>query len=43
MCNMVVTYDDGSVENLLGRVLQNQITKVWKVDGMRAVAVLEEN
>lgn len=33
-CTMEVTYDDGQVKSYLSRVLQNHITKEWKVDGM---------
>ena len=44
MCQMIVTYDDGSQKVLLARVIQNQITKAWTVDGMEvAVKVLSIN
>lgn len=42
MCDMHITYSDQSQVTLLGRVLQNKITKQWTVDGMRiAVRVLD--
>jgi len=42
-CNMVVTYSDGSCETLRARVIQNQITKNWAVDGMKVLAdVIEQ-
>lgn len=41
MCKMFVTYDDNSQKALLARVIQNQITKQWTVDGMEvAVRVI---
>ena len=43
MCEMSVTYSDNSHKTLISRVLQNQITKAWTVDGMEvAVKVIEE-
>lgn len=42
MCDMIVTYSDGSKKTLLARVIQNQITKIWTVDGMEvAVKVID--
>ena len=41
MCHMNVEYDDGSQKTLLARVLQNQITKEWKVDGMEVAVKVE--
>lgn len=44
MCHMQVTYDDGSTQEYLARVLQNHITGVWTVDGMHvAVRVVESD
>ena len=41
-CNMEVTYEDGSKQTFLSRVLQNKITQAWTVDGMHiAVKVIE--
>ena len=43
MCQMKVTYSDHSHKTLISRVLQNQITKEWTVDGMEvAVKVVED-
>jgi hypothetical protein len=42
MCDMIVTYSDGSKKTLLARVIQNNITKAWTVDGMEiAVKVID--
>lgn len=41
MCSMVVEYDNGHIESLVARVIQNQITKEWTVDGMKvAIRIL---
>ena len=41
-CKMHVTYEDGSNESLLSRVVYNEIKGSWVVDGMSvAVRVLE--
>lgn len=41
MCSMVVEYDNGNIESLVARVIQNQITKEWTVDGMKvAIRIL---
>lgn len=43
MCKMHIEYDDGQTESLVARVIQNQVTKKWTVDGMKvAVRVIEE-
>jgi len=43
MCKMHVSFSDGSEKSLIARVIQNQITKVWTVDGMEvAVRLIEE-
>lgn len=43
MCDMVVTFNDGSKKTLLARVIQNKLTQVWTVDGMEvAVKVINE-
>ena len=40
-CNMQVTFEDGSQQTFLSRVLQNKITGAWTVDGMHvAVSVV---
>lgn len=42
-CDMFVTYEDGSKQSYNSRVLQNQITKKWCVDGMHVIVdVVEE-
>lgn len=41
-CTMIVTFDDGNVKQLIGRVIQNKIKGHWTVDGME-VAVLVHN
>lgn len=33
-CNMTVTYDDGNVYKLTGRVNQNEVKKTWAVHGI---------
>ena len=41
MCYMKVSYNNGTYKTLLARVIQNHITKEWKVDGMEvAVKVI---
>ena len=42
ICEMSVTYDDGSTQELKARVLQNHVTKHWAVDGMHVAAKLIE-
>lgn len=43
MCKMLVEYDDGTTDSLVARVIQNQVTKKWTVDGMKvAVRVIED-
>ena len=43
ICKMLVSYDDGSVKELIGRVIYNQINQYWTVDGMEvAVKVIEQ-
>lgn len=37
ICNMIVSYNDGSVKPLIARVLYNQLTEKWIVDGMAVV------
>jgi hypothetical protein len=39
-CRMLVTYADGSEENLLSRVVFNDINKYWTVDGMKVAVRL---
>lgn len=42
MCDMNVTFNDGSKKTLLARVIQNKLTQVWTVDGMEvAVRVID--
>ena len=42
MCDMFVTYDDGSVKKFKSRVLQNRITQNWVVDGMHHMVDVSE-
>lgn len=42
MCTMLVEYDDGQTESLVARVIQNQVTKAWTVDGMKVAVKVEE-
>ena len=42
-CTMEVTYDDGQVKHYFSRVLQNHITKEWKVDGMHVAVKVSIN
>jgi hypothetical protein len=42
-CTMNVTYDDGQVKQYYSRVLQNHITKEWKVDGMHVAVKVTTN
>ena len=41
-CDMIVTYSDTSTKTIWSRVIQNSITKEWKVDGMHVAAALIE-
>ncbi|GHG08258.1 hypothetical protein [Thalassotalea marina] len=42
ICNMIVSYDDGSLKTLIARVLFNELSNKWTVDGMEvAVTVVE--
>lgn len=43
MCKMLVTFNDGTEKSLISRVIQNQITKVWTVDGMEVAVKLIED
>ncbi len=41
-CKMRVSYSDGSKEQLISRVIYNEIKKHWSIDGMKvAVRLLE--
>jgi hypothetical protein len=43
MCTMQVTYEDGSVKELIARVIYNKLNHTWTVDGMSvAVKVTQE-
>lgn len=37
ICNMVVSYSDGSTKALIARVLFNEFNNQWVVDGMEVV------
>ncbi|GHF01976.1 hypothetical protein [Thalassotalea profundi] len=37
ICNMVVSYSDGSTKALIARVLFNEFNNQWIVDGMEVV------
>lgn len=42
ICNMIVSYDDDSLKTLISRVLYNELTGKWTVDGMEvSVSVIE--
>lgn len=42
ICNMIVSYDDDSLKTLIARVLYNELTNKWTVDGMEvSVTVVE--
>ncbi|MDO6428869.1 hypothetical protein Q4489_17830 [Thalassotalea sp. 1_MG-2023] len=42
ICNMIVSYDDDSLKTLIARVLYNELTSKWTVDGMEvSVMVIE--
>lgn len=42
ICNMIVSYSDDSLKNLIARVIYNSLTDKWTVDGMEvAVTVVE--
>ena len=43
ICNMIVSYDDDSLKTLIARVLYNDITQKWTVDGMEVAVVVIEN
>ncbi|XQW86356.1 hypothetical protein ACOYR1_06425 [Thalassotalea piscium] len=43
ICNMVVSYSDGSTKSLISRVLFNEFNNQWSVDGMEvSVRVIEQ-
>ena len=42
LCHMHVDYDDGSQKELIARVLLNQITEQWTVDGMLVAVRVSE-
>lgn len=42
ICNMIVSYSDDSLKTLISRVLYNELTGKWTVDGMEvSVTVIE--
>jgi len=44
ICNMAVSYSDGSSKVLIARVLFNEFTHQWTVDGMEvSVRVYDDN
>jgi len=40
ICNMIVSYNDNSAKALIARVLYNQLTGKWIVDGMELVVAV---
>jgi len=40
ICNMIVSYNDHSAKALIARVLYNQLTGKWTVDGMELVVAV---
>lgn len=43
ICNMVVSYSDGSTKALIARVLFNEFNNQWSVDGMEVAVKVIEN
>jgi len=43
ICNMIVSYSDDSIKNLIARVLYNELTDKWTVDGMEVAVTVIEN
>ncbi|GAA5134426.1 hypothetical protein [Thalassotalea piscium] len=43
ICNMVVSYSDGSTKSLIARVLFNEFNNQWTVDGMEVAVKVIEN
>jgi len=43
ICNMIVSYSDDSLKTLIARVLYNDLTEKWTVDGMEVSVTVIEN
>ncbi|MEW6990948.1 hypothetical protein AADZ91_09700 [Colwelliaceae bacterium 6441] len=43
ICNMIVSYNDDSLKTLIARVLYNDLTGKWTVDGMEVAVTVIEN
>lgn len=43
ICNMIVTFSDRSTKTLIARVLFNELTNQWTVDGMEVAVTVIEN
>lgn len=43
ICNMIVSYNDDSIKTLIARVLYNELTEKWTVDGMEVAVTVIEN
>jgi hypothetical protein len=41
-CTLVVTYTDGSVKELLARVLYNSLQHTWAIDGMEVAVRVKD-
>lgn len=43
ICNMIVSYSDDSLKTLIARVIYNDLTEKWTVDGMEVAVTVIEN
>ncbi len=43
ICNMIVSYSDESLKTLIARVLYNDLSQKWTVDGMEVAVHVIEN